>query len=110
EPHETGPRLSPRGPGRDRRLLRLLGLAEAGSFAVVAGAGRTQPDRLRRAADAGPGRGGGAGVRGLWRGLYRGVAGVDGAGREDDAGPLGCHRRRGLPDRRGDHSVGAEGL
>jgi chaperone required for assembly of F1-ATPase len=95
--HEEPADLRPGGHRRDRRLLRLLGLAEAGKVTAVGAAGRGQPGDLRRAADPHRQRRRRTGLRGLWRRLHPGLDGLDADGRGRQARPLGPRRPVPVP-------------
>src|SRR5690606_39121474 len=76
---------------------------------ALAGPRPPEPGRLRLAPDPCPLRFCGAGLRSLWRGLYRSLAPLAVAHREAAAGPVGPDSGRNLPGRCGRHPVGAEG-
>ncbi|CAA9235039.1 MAG: Protein of unknown function UPF0060, partial [uncultured Acetobacteraceae bacterium] len=103
-------RLRRRGAGRDRRLLRRLGLGAERRFGMVAGAGDGEPGPLRVVADLGGSRRGRARLRGLRRRLHRGVAGLAVGGRGPGADALGPRRGGALPARRGRHPGGSAAL
>ena len=85
-------RLRGRGPRRDRRMLRFLGVAAARQIDPVAGARRPVARALCLAADAGAEPACRQGLCGLWRHLHRGVTALALDGRRSAPRYMGSRR------------------